>query len=291
MDERVAVRTAAMGLQDKEQGFGGKLISAIPQVPAVLFSGADTGTSLIQNGERLSTAITGTLVDTAGNAVSLVIPGSKGSGFLVKAGTGAAISAGQDLAVRTTLSGISDTQASKDQFGPTLETTALAAVPGAAYGVASKAKAYISSAKLELATVEQSAHTATSESTSTAFDGKLYPPEKLQQLVPYLEKRGVSVYGTEGNPRFSARRDGTGMMELPANPTELQVKHELSHYLDFKNLGFEPYKDMGRTGREAAVLGRLQSNRIWSTLNPAEQKFSIDYVERLKNTENVKNEK
>jgi hypothetical protein len=86
------------------------------------------------------------------------------------------------------------------------------------------------------------------ESGGAAFGGNLYPPEKLRQLVSYLERRGVSVYGTEGNPRFIARVDGTGMMELPANPTALQVKHELSHYLDFKELGFEAYRDFGGSG-------------------------------------------
>jgi hypothetical protein len=127
------------------------------------------------------------------------------------------------------------------------------------------------------------------ESSAAAFSGALYSPKKLSQLVSYLEKRGVSVYGTEGNPRFIARADGTGMMELPANPTALQVKHELAHYLDFKKLGFESYRDLGRTAREASVLDRLQNNRIWPSLNRAEQDFSINYVERLRTEERIRN--
>jgi len=75
---------------------------------------------------------------------------------------------------------------------------------------------------------------AGAESSSAAFGGTLYPSDKLRKLVPYLEKRGVSVYGTNGNPRFDARWDGTGTMYLPESPTVLQIKHELSHYLDFK---------------------------------------------------------
>ncbi len=75
------------------------------------------------------------------------------------------------------------------------------------------------------------------------------------------------------------------MMEIPANPTSLQVKHELSHYLDFRNLGYDSYRDLGRAGREAAVLQRLQNNRIWPTLNSAEKNFSINYVERLRRAE------
>lgn len=80
---------------------------------------------------------------------------------------------------------------------------------------------------------------------------------------------------------FMARADGTGQMLLPANPTVLQVKHELSHYLDFRKMGFEAYRDMGRVNREASVLDRLQANRSWSTFTDAERQFSIGYVNRL----------
>ncbi len=86
-------------------------------------------------------------------------------------------------------------------------------------------------------------------------------------LVKYLEKRGVHVYGTEGHPHFTARSDGSGAMFLPKNPTVLQVKHELSHYIDFKNNGFDAYVKMGRAAREQSVLNRLQNNnRIWDNL-------------------------
>lgn len=128
-------------------------------------------------------------------------------------------------------------------------------------------------------------------STNAAFDGKLYPDKKIDQLVPYLEKRGVTVMETKGNPSFSGNWDATGVMKLPANPTELQVKHELSHFIDFKNQinqaptireGVQSYVDMGRLGREQSVLDHLQNNRVWSELNNMERSFSIDYVERLR---------
>ena len=119
--------------------------------------------------------------------------------------------------------------------------------------------------------------TVTAASEGPVFGGALYPESKLQQLVPYLDKRGVSVFETAGNPTFTARANGTGTMYLPANPTALQVKHELSHFLDFKNMGFDAYNGMGRAGREASVLERLQGNRIWGSLNEAEKTFSIQY--------------
>jgi hypothetical protein len=119
--------------------------------------------------------------------------------------------------------------------------------------------------------------TVTAASEGSAFGGALYSEKKLGQLVSYLEKRGVNVYETAGNPAFTARANGTGAMYLPANPTTLQVKHELSHFLDFKNMGFDSYNAMGRAGREASVLQRLQGNRAWGGFNEAEKAFSIQY--------------
>jgi hypothetical protein len=119
----------------------------------------------------------------------------------------------------------------------------------------------------------------------------LYSDKKITQLVQYLGKRGVTVWETKGNPKFVGKWDGTGEIHLLANPTELQVKHEFSHYLDFRNQikqsattqeGIQNYIDIGRIGREQSVLNRLQNNRIWNQLNDAERSFSIDYVERLK---------
>lgn len=82
-------------------------------------------------------------------------------------------------------------------------------------------------------------------------------------------------------PKFNAVEIGTPQIYLPANPTVLQVKHELSHYLDYKRLGYDGYVQLSRHERERMVLERLQNNRIWEEFNESEKQFSIDYVERL----------
>lgn len=121
------------------------------------------------------------------------------------------------------------------------------------------------------------------KTTSKVLDGELYPKDKLTSLVNYLERRGVAVYGTDRSPYFVAFRNGAPpQIFWPADPTVLQVKHELSHYLDYKNLGFEGYASLTRYERERMVLERLQNNRLWSGLNELEKEFSIEYVERLK---------
>jgi hypothetical protein len=146
----------------------------------------------------------------------------------------------------------------------------------------SKAPQFPSTSKQHLQntkTVQDAARITVNE---PAYEGTLYSPQKLQQLRNYLERRKVQMMATTGNPAFLARIDGTGTMFLPANPTVLQVKHELSHYIDFRNLGFEGYIDLGRAGREMSVLNRLKRNRCWEQMNATERAFSIKYATELK---------
>ena len=101
-------------------------------------------------------------------------------------------------------------------------------------------------------------------------------------LVSYLEKRGTYVYATSGEPFFRGRKNGALQLYLPENPTVLQVKHELSHWLDFRRLGYEEYSKLSVYDRENMALERLQSNRIWKELNRFERDFSVNYVEKIR---------
>lgn len=105
-------------------------------------------------------------------------------------------------------------------------------------------------------------------------------------LVNYLEKRGVHVYGTNGAPFFRGKRNGFNQIYLPEHPTALQVKHELSHWLDFKKLGFDKYAQLSTYQREKMVLERLRNNRIWEDLNQFEKEFSLNYIEQFKSGHN-----
>ena len=119
-------------------------------------------------------------------------------------------------------------------------------------------------------------------SVQSALDGSLYPKEKLPILVNYLEKRGVHVYGTNGAPCFRGKKNGINHIYLPEHPTVLQVKHKLSHWLDFKKLGFDKYSQLSTYQREKMVLDRLKNNRIWQDLNQFEKEFSLNYLEQFK---------
>lgn len=127
-------------------------------------------------------------------------------------------------------------------------------------------------------------------------DGQFYPPDKLRQLYEYLHKRGADIQpmplGAQG-PGFRAcdPRTGKPTLYLPENPTVLEVKHELSHYLDMKKLGMEKYASLTRLEKEQMVLDRLKNNRIWEeVLNKQEKKFSQKYVDKLRTESELNND-
>ncbi len=103
--------------------------------------------------------------------------------------------------------------------------------------------------------------------------GELFPAEKIPALVKYLDRRGIYLH--EGiNGSFDGAR---GIMTLPKNPTRLNVRHELSHMLDYKKYGDAYYTKFTPAQREQMVLDRLKSNRIWDQLNDLEREWSLNY--------------
>jgi hypothetical protein len=103
--------------------------------------------------------------------------------------------------------------------------------------------------------------------------GELFPAKKIPALVKYLHRRGIYLH--EGiNGSFDGVR---GVMTLPRNPTKLNVRHELSHMLDYRKYGDDYYKLFTSVQREKMVLDRLQNNRIWAKLNDAERQWSLNY--------------
>jgi hypothetical protein len=108
--------------------------------------------------------------------------------------------------------------------------------------------------------------------------GELFPAERIPSLVKYLNRRGIYLH--EGiNGSFDGVR---GVMTLPRNPTKLNVRHELSHMLDFRRYGDDYYVLFTRAEREQMVLERLKDNRIWDKLNDAERDWSIKYPCKLR---------
>jgi len=103
--------------------------------------------------------------------------------------------------------------------------------------------------------------------------GRLFPENKLPMLVKYLNRRGIYLHqGPNGS--FDGVR---GIMTLPRSPTHLNVRHELSHLLDYRKYGHKYYQNFSHYEREQMVLIRLKDNRVWDKLNDVERQWSLNY--------------
>lgn len=103
--------------------------------------------------------------------------------------------------------------------------------------------------------------------------GELFRTDKIPALAKYLDRRGIYLH--EGvNGSFDGVR---GVMTLPRNPTMLNVRHELSHMIDYRKYGDDYYNLFSPAQREQMVLERLQNNRIWDKLNDQERDWSLNY--------------
>lgn len=124
--------------EKKEQSFGGKLTGLAATLPAQLLAmptnPAITGKTMIDEGESLTRAIAGSLLDTAGNVAGVAIPGALGTTAPAKVATGAAGGALQDVLTRTGISAIAEKQSTKDKLGPSWESAGLSAALGGALG-------------------------------------------------------------------------------------------------------------------------------------------------------------
>ena len=137
MDEAVARSTKAANPENAHQSFGAKAGGMIATLPAQLlampFSPADTGTTMLNNGETLDKAITGSLLDTAGNVVG-ALPFGQAGNLLSRMVKGGAINAAQDTAVRTAIAKVAEQEKTKQELGPSLEAAGLSAILGAGLG-------------------------------------------------------------------------------------------------------------------------------------------------------------
>lgn len=132
MDERRAAFKKKH--ESLDQGLGGELISAVASIPGMLMPGAETGVEFIQAGESVSNARKAALIDVAGNALGMVLPGSKALTAIGKIASGAGINMLQDVITRSAISGIADTEHAKEMFAPTVRSTLLAGALGAGVG-------------------------------------------------------------------------------------------------------------------------------------------------------------
>ncbi len=130
---------------------------------------------------------------------------------------------------------------------------------------------------------------------------QIFDSRALDKLRAYLDKREVDLkIGSEAaewfakNPKaiggFEVPVAGSPTMYLPANPTRYEVWHEMSHYIEYRNIGRAEYMrgidPFRRAAREGFVWRQLHGpkpgmpghGRRWGMLNQDEQGNALDYA-------------
>lgn len=129
----------------------------------------------------------------------------------------------------------------------------------------------------------------------TRYGGKLYSERDLQLLNKYLEKRGVKL--KVGDEFLPPNKGGgfnyiTDQLILRSNPTQYEVWHEMSHFIQYKKIGKEAYASLPRTKGKVPMKDLSQFNapeqfvfdmlsnseKRWNMLNKRERQHAIDYI-------------
>jgi hypothetical protein len=125
--------------------------------------------------------------------------------------------------------------------------------------------------------------------------GKLYIEKDLKFLDNSLEKRGIILkVGDEFLPlgKGGGFNYNTGELILKSNPTQYELWLELSHYIQYKQIGKDTYSKLPRTSGpvpmndltkfnspEQFVYDMLSNSpKRWNSLNHAEQLHANWYI-------------
>jgi len=241
---------------EKEQSFGGKLTSVgaglIPGLITMPLSPFDTAQTLADVGEPTGSQFTGGVLDTAGNVAGFGLPGMVGKGIVKKVASGAAINAAQDTLTRAAISSQAITPKGMEIFKPTMETAALAAVPGGAIGgihgaIDNKRTALIVEAQnilKELEAVEQNRGTVSQElitkairsadeqilATEKNLYGIMRTFDKLQEVDPIKAQEFLQTVLPSVKEHIFTIRTDLGSID------KLSTKHP-EHGYEFRNKG------------------------------------------------------
>jgi len=161
LEKRKKQRLKNANPDDLEETLPGKVAGALAtlpvQIPAMLASPAETGQTMIEQGESLPRSMAGAGVDTVGNMVGAALPGGVGKTLLGKVGSGFGINAAQDVATRKAIESIAQNQSTKDILGPSLDSAVVSGIVGGGLAGAThrgKAKPVSKAAPVDLSKLE-----------------------------------------------------------------------------------------------------------------------------------------
>lgn len=202
MEQRRLSRNQWANPENEELGIGAKVAGTIATLPMQMvgmgLSPAETTRTALQSGESNAAAIRAGLIDAAGNAAGIAIPGFKQGSLAMRAGSGAAVNAAQEVAAKKAIQMSLETEKGKEAFAPTWEDAAVAAAVGGGLGAVSKgqpkqAKPTTNAAK---ALADLKARKAVDVEVPKAA------PEQLQLFDQFEERSPISPYQTEMAPEM-----------------------------------------------------------------------------------------
>lgn len=201
MEARRASRNQWANPDQEEIGFGGKVAGALATLPLQVagmgFSPAETTRTALEAGETNEAARRAGLIDAAGNALGVAIPGFKQGSMAVRAATGAGVNAAQDVATKLAIQSQLETEAGKRAFAPTAEDAAVAGVIGGGFGAVA-GKPSTKQAKTLKDIREAQARKA--PVTQPEAPAPVVTPEQLRLFDQFEERSPISPYQTEMAP-------------------------------------------------------------------------------------------
>lgn len=183
----------------QEMGFGTRLASTVATLPVQILgaglSPADTTQRALQAGETSADAVKAGLVDAAGNAVGIMLPGFKQGSALVRGVTGAGANVAQEYVTRELIQDMLKTEEAKKQFEMTGEDAAVSAIIGGGAATAigrSRQKNNKPSSRVD--NIRQEATPVEVPKAPTM------EPEQLRLFDQFEERSPISPYQTEMAP-------------------------------------------------------------------------------------------
>ena len=123
-----------------------------------------------------------------------------------------------------------------------------------------------------------------------ATGGQLYiqnDRDHLRKLANYLARRSVRLDVSPSVTRasFRALDDGTAVISVPPDVTNETVWHELGHFIHWRRVGPEQYRnlsrDFGNNVPEQFVFDLLERPARWNRLSPEYRELMVDYIENV----------
>ena len=204
MESRRQSRNQWANPENQELTTTGKVVGTLATLPMQMvgmgFSPAETTHTALESGETNEAAIKAGLVDAAGNAIGVALPGWKAGGALVRGATGAAANVAQELATKKAIQSMMETERGKQVFAPNIDDALVSGIVGAGMGVGMGTKPSATkltgNKKLDSIRTEAAAKPVAPETPKAP----MMEPEQLRLFDQFDERSPISPYQTEMAP-------------------------------------------------------------------------------------------